>query len=197
MDVLKAREDEIYDVLGEYFPLFANGGSAEVEKKKRQYAKILQSFTVEELRAILQYCVMRQNFIPTLYEIKLAKDDIAAAAAEYHVPTADEALAEVYAAAAKSEKKPRFSHAAIDYAVSILGWHKIMCTPSTEAEYIRASWRRIYDTYLRRAEREEAAKNVLWHMSRGAGGLLRHTIEQLSSAKEAALPSAASPPDSP
>lgn len=188
--MLKTRANEIKVVLDEMFPLFANGSGSENENKKRQYAEILKSMSVEEVRAVLQFCLMKQNFVPTLYEIKTAITQIAEAAAGYHVPTADEALAEVFTAAAKDSKKPRFSHPAIDYAVSIIGWNNILCMPSGEAEFLRAHWRRVYETYLSRAESEKAAKNVLRHMPQNGEGVLHNAIKQLFSAKVVALPSA-------
>ncbi|MCR5030124.1 MAG: hypothetical protein K5982_01505 [Selenomonadaceae bacterium] len=189
---MNTREKELIDVLDELFPLFANGNGEAAEKKKRIYGKILRRMTAAELRAVLQFCLMRQNFIPTLYEIKAAMTQLAEAKAGYHTPTADEALAEVLQKA-QSGRKTGYSTEIIEKTVKTIGFQNILCLQSGALEVFRAHWRRVYDTFIRRGDDDEVAENVLRALPPDAGGVLHDTIDRLTAAKVAALPSPENP----
>lgn len=179
--------DDIIGVLDRLLPLFANKNS-DLQAKKKEYARALESLSPEEVEAVLMYCLQRQSFAPTLYGFRNAMEEMAAAATGWHEPTAEEAIGEVLrkARTVGQYAKPRFSTTAIAQAVDCFGWLNICMLEEDELGTFRAQFRRIYDTLVRREKDDEAAFSVLGSMPPPEGGALYNLTAAMAEKKRLA-----------
>ena len=119
--------------------------------------------------ALAQFSLEGREFAPPLGLLARRSVELIAETNGYHLPDAEEALREVYAAIAHFGiyRTPEWSHEAIASVIQALGGWEAVCNDDNP-EAFRAHFMRLYGTARARTERDAVLAPV---MAQLAGGL--------------------------